>query len=145
MNWDIGPYISAAILGNTLIAAELPLYLGVKTVFSRRPVPDAAPYPMIVVSDDVTLDNVDGVNDFRPVIVRDIVVYGQNDTVAHYNQVQRIGYLIRDMFHRKKDSVSIPTWGVLQVVCRGPMSAPTDVLTTMGSVVPTTFILSARR
>jgi hypothetical protein len=118
-----------AILANQTIVNTLPVYLDAPTVFTRRPVPPDAPYPMIVISGDITKTDQDGIADMRPIITRDIVVYGNNDTADNYRDVEELAYIIYSLFHRERQSIPIDTslgWNVTQVTCQGPRSAPTE-------------------
>lgn len=133
--------LRTAIVGASSIIAELTAYQDSYPVFTRRTVPTDAPYPMIVVSSDVLLGEEDGINDERPVPVRDIAVYGQNDTPANYRKVETIAYALRTLFHRKPGIIIVPGWSVTQILARGPMPAPTDDDQTVGRVVELTIRL----
>ena len=68
----------------------------------------------------------DGIDDFRPIQTRDVTVYGQNDTAAHYRTVESLAYAIRNLFHSQRQSITVTGWGVIQINCQGPIPAPTD-------------------
>jgi hypothetical protein len=75
---DLSEAIRTALVGDPDIAALLPAYAGSLPVFTRRPVPADAPYPMLVVSADLVSSNEDGVYDQRPILVRDVAAYHSN-------------------------------------------------------------------
>lgn len=147
---DLAAPIRAALVGETDITDLLPAYLGSYPVFTRRPVPDDAPYPMIVVSPDIG-DTVtqqaggssgDGVRDFRPALERDVVVYGKNEPAQNYRDVETIARAVRALFHRARTSISVSGWAVVQVTATAPRAAPTDDEQTVGRVVTLTVQLA---
>ena len=142
MSANLGPPIRAALVGEAAITALLPAYLDGYPIFTQRPVPDNAEYPMIVVSPDVATSEQDGIADFRPVLERDVAVYGRNNTAANYAAVETIARLVHDLFHRQRNSIAVSGWGVVDVVARSPMPAPTDDEKTVGRVVPLTIRLA---
>lgn len=105
------------------------------TVYTRRPVPSGATYPMIVVSQDIANVDRDLVSTRIQYVVRDIIVYGQNDTAAHYREVEDLAYQVFDLFHRRPSMISVTGWHIVDVVARGPIAAPTDDNTTVARVV----------
>lgn len=138
---DLAASIRNAIIGQSAIVAQLSAYAGGYPVFTRRPVPDGAPYPMVVVSPDVTATDLDGINDYRPVQIRDVAVYGHNDLPASYRQVETIARAVRELFHRQQDSMTVSGWTVTQIVASGPRAAPVDDEKTVGRVVELTIHL----
>jgi hypothetical protein len=77
---DLTQPIRDGLLAEPLIASALPNYgSNGKTIFTRRPVPSDAPYPMIVISPDVTVTDQDGIDHEKSVVIRDIAVYGKNE------------------------------------------------------------------
>jgi hypothetical protein len=127
---------------DSLIAAALAIYSGAPAIFTRRPVPNDATYPMIVCAGDVTRSDQDLITDPLPVIIRDISVFGQNDTASHYRATEALGLLVRDLFHRKPANLVVPGWNVLDIVCQGPIVGPTDDDTTVHRLVTLTVRLS---
>lgn len=142
MTADLAAPIRTALLGDVSITAGLPAYAGGYPIFTRRPAPADAPYPMIMVSPDISVTDQDGINFLAPVSERDVVVYGQNDTAAHYRAVEALAFAVRALFHRKWRLLSVPGWKVVQVIARGPMPAPTDDDQTVGRLVALTISLS---
>lgn len=118
-----GP-LRTALIDSDPIATRLEQYEGEPAVFTRRPVPDGATYPLIVVSPDIAISDEDGLKSRRPVVLRDLVAYGEQPD--QYRVVEELGYLIRALFHRQKFSVIVPGYRVVDIVARGPQIAPTD-------------------
>ena len=142
---NLSEAIRAALIGETAITSRLATYAEAPAVFTRRPAPSEADYPLIMVSPDITITDEDGVNDQRPVIIRDIAVYGRNDTAARYRNVEVVGYAIRDLFHRQRHVIDAPDdWNVIDVRAQGPRPAPVDDDTTVGRLVELTVRLSRR-
>jgi len=139
---DLSQPIYAALIGDTTIAAALPTYAGAPTVFTARPVPKDATYPMILAAGDIAVTDQDFIDDPLPVLVRDISVFGQNDTPAHVRAVETLALRVRTMFHRQRASLSVPSWNVLDIVCRGPVVGATDDDTTVHRLVSLTIRLT---
>ena len=134
--------IREAIVADSGVVAEVASYKGSYAVFTRRPVPDDANYPMIVISPDVSSTNEDGVNDERPILVRDVVVYGRNDNALSYRTVETIAYAVRDLFHRQRKAITVDDWSVVDVRTSGPRQAPVDDEQTFGLLVELTVRLA---
>lgn len=142
---DLSGPVRAALMASSAITSQLAAYAGSYPIFTRRPAPTDAPYPLIMISPDIAVDEEDGVNDFRPVVERDVIVYGQNDTPAHYLVVESIAYAVRDLFHRQWQVINVAGWKVVEIRARGPMPAPTDDVQTVGRLVALTISLAAPR
>lgn len=141
---DLSVPLRDALIGNAAITSQLPAYKGSFPIFTRRPAPTDITYPIIMISPDVTIDDEDGINDFRPIQVRDVVVYGQNDTPAKYRVVEVLGYAIREMFHSTRLSIVVPSFTVTLITARGPMPAPTDDDQTVARIVSLTIRLARK-
>lgn len=139
---DLSIPLRTALVGHSPITALLPAYKGSFTVFTRRPAPSDATYPIIMVSPDISSTEEDGINDFRPIQERDITVYGKNDNAANYRTVEQIGYLIRELFHAQRRSITVSGWGVVAINARGPIPAPTDDDATVARMVSLTIQLA---
>lgn len=133
---DLAIPLRTAIVNNATIIALLPAYKGSFPVFTRRPAPENAPYPMILISTDVSANNEDGINDYRPIQERDVAVYGMNDTAVNYRNVETIARAVRTLFHRQRQAITVSGWHVVTITARGPFAAPTDDDKTVGRVVP---------
>lgn len=142
---NLSAAIRTALVEDTGIAAALANYQGTKPVFTRRPAPDDAPFPIIMVSGDIAVDDADGVDDDRPIVTRDVGVYGQNEPADAYVAVEELGWAVRRLFHRRKNVITVDDWHVIDVVARGPRIAPTDDEKTVGRVVSLTVRLARAR
>jgi hypothetical protein len=127
---------------NSPVASVLSVYEAAPAIFTRRPVPAKAKYPMIVCAGDVTRVDQDLLVDEMPRIIRDISIFGQNDTTAHYRAIESLGLMVRDLFHRKPASIIVPGWTVLDIIAQGPIVGPTDDDTTVHRLVTLTVRLS---
>jgi len=135
---DLQPPIRQYILNDVTISNLLPAYQGSKTVFTRRPVPPDASYPMIVISSLVS----DLENDFvscggRHISTYDIVVYSTNDDSTNYRTVEQIAYRLATIFHRiPRYALSMPSGSsLIQTTVLGPFPAPTDDTVKVARVV----------
>lgn len=137
---DLSPAIYAALTGNSGIASALAQYEGAAAIFTRRPVPSDAPFPMIICAGDVVYGDEDFLDAKMPMIVRDIAIYGQQP--ADYRTVENLGRMVRDLFHRNRSSLSVAGWSVVDIRCTGPIQAPTDDDQTCGRLVSLTIRLS---
>ena len=139
---DLSAPVFAALTGNTAIAVALPTYAGAKTVFTARPVPKDATYPMIVTAGDVVRTDQDFVDSPFVVVTRDISIFGQNDTPTHVRAVESLALMVRDLFHRERASLSVSGWQVVDIVCKGPIVGPVDDDTSVHRLVSMTVRLS---
>src|ERR1700754_3686021 len=139
MSLDLGPALRTAMVSDVNIFTNLGQWNGNPSVFTRRPVPGDANYPMIVVNPDVFLTDEDFINAKNPIVSKDIAVYGQQSTNPQQDQyrvVEDLGYSVRELFHRNKHSITPPTgYSVLDIVATGPIAAPTDDEKFVGRVV----------
>ena len=126
MSVDLAVPLRSAIVANSAITAKLTAYGGSFPVFTRRPLPADVPKLVIIVSPDIAQSNTDGLSDQRPVFTRDISIYGKNDSPQDYRDVEMLAYLIHDLFHRKRNAISVVGWGVSFITAVGPIVAPTD-------------------
>lgn len=138
---DLAPAIREAILHCQDITQLLSTWNSVPSVHTRVPVPDTATYPLIVIPADVTFNDMDGLTSFRSVIVRDVMVYGEQPT--QYRSVERVGYLLRELFHRKRLSLVSDDFRVVSIEAVGPRPAPTSDANLVGRVVTLTVQVQA--
>lgn len=139
---DVASAIRGALVDDATISAALPAYKGSEPVFTRRPVDPDSPRPMIIVSPDIAIGNEDMPAQKVPVVVRDVAIYGHNNTAAEYRAVETIAYRVRDLFHRNKSSLTVSGWKVIDVRADGPFAAPTDDLDEVARIVTLTIRLS---
>jgi hypothetical protein len=112
--------LRAAIVGNSAIMSNMPSYANGDAVFTRRPTPIGAPYPLIVIGPNFSDVDVGGLNDQRLKLKRDIVVYATNDTADRYRLTETIAAAIRNLFHRNPFAIKVPGWKVVNIWARGP-------------------------
>lgn len=127
------------ILADPAITALLSPYNGSFAVFTRRPVPEDAKFPMIVISTDVTVNNEDGISYHGPVAVRDIMVYGLNENATQYRDIETLGYALRELFHRTTTPIPVDGYHVIDVQASGPRIAPADNDNEIGRMVELTI------
>ena len=137
MSLDMGPAIRTAILADASITALISTYLGAPAVFTRRPVPTGTTYPLITIGEDVSVTDVDALVSVRPVMIRDVFVYGNKPT--QQRDVDEVAYLLRELFHRKKDSLTNADYDIIQVQVYGPRAAPTSDDEIIGRLVSLTI------
>lgn len=145
MSLDLSAPVRAAIVAASAITSTLPAYLGSYPVFTRVPVPDDAPYPMVVVAAQFPGGDEDGVSDQRPIIVRDVMVYGTNGRAAtsdQYRAVETIAHALRELFHRQRGAITVAGWSVTEIVAATPQPAPVDDEQTVGRRVEVTVRLA---
>ncbi|QIG67374.1 hypothetical protein EVB39_045 [Rhizobium phage RHph_TM3_3_9] len=127
---DLAPSIRAAILAESDITNYLSQWNGAPAVFTRRPVPEDAQFPMIVISPDIAHDDFDGLKARRDVITRDVIIYGRVAAAGsaddHTRRVDAIGYLLREIFHRQPHVLVNADFRVVSINVTGPLAAPTD-------------------
>lgn len=139
MSVNVAAPLRAALINAAAIGGVLDQYKGEPAVFTRRPVPADAPELMILINPDSALGDWDAVNTIRPLVVRDIAVYGnQPDS---YRTVEQIGYAMRELFHRNKWAISVPGYSVVDLVASGPIPGPVDDDKTVARVVTLTIKL----
>lgn len=139
MSLDLSEPLRTAIIGEIAITGSLAVFANAPAVFTRRPVPSEATFPMICVSPDIMISDADGLSSLRPVVTRDVTVYGQQDSA--YRLVEDVGYLLRELFHRRKQSISVVGYHVVDIVASGPRPAPVDDDKLVGRVVTLTVRL----
>lgn len=131
--------IRLALLDAAPISSALTLWEGEPAIFTRRPVPQDALYPFVVISPDVTISDEDALVARRPIVVRDIVVYGEQPD--QYRLVEDTAYRVRALFHRQRFSVIVAGYSVVEIVAKGPMPSPADDLQHIGRMVSLRFRL----
>lgn len=145
MSLDLGPALRTALIGNLAIAARLAQWRAEPCVFAYRPVPADAPMPLAIINPNSALTDADGLMSDRPVLARDIAVYGRRGTPGESSDqsaaVDEIAYLIRQLFHRQKFSVTVAGFSVIDIIASGPIPAPADDDGEIGRLVALTIRL----
>lgn len=125
MTEPISKAIRASLLSVPQIADKLATYKDAPGIFTRRPVPSDAEYPMIVAASfNAGATNEDGLISRRPVIVRDVLFYGRQPD--DYRVIDEIALIAAKHFHRKRFSLSIDGYQVIDIVADDPRVAPVD-------------------
>ena len=134
---DLQPAIRSVILNDVNIIGSFPAYQGSKPIFTRRPVPTDAPYPMIMISQPIANPQNDFVDCDRRTFTYDIAVYGLNDNSTNYRFVETTANKIAKKFHRLKPyEISLPVGSsLIQSSTIGPLSAVVDDQNKVGRVV----------
>lgn len=139
MSLDLSEPLRSAVIGNISITGRIAIFADSYAVFTRRPVPEGASYPMVCISPDVGLSDADYLVERNPIVRRDISAYGQQDQA--YRDVEAIGYELREMFHRRKSSIIVDGYHVVDIVASGPIPAPVDDEKLVGRMVSLTISL----
>jgi hypothetical protein len=104
---DVTQAIYDVLLASSNITSLLPAYRNSFPIFTRRPIPADSPYPCIVISQDITLTDEDGINDYRPRILRDVVAYNLNDTPARTRAIHTLGFALWYVFSRPDVNLAV--------------------------------------
>lgn len=127
---DLGPAFREAILGESAIADELATFNGEPAFFTRRPVPEEADYPMGLVNPPAAITDEDGLRSDRPVWMGDVLFYGLKGAPGSAEDqtrtVDRLGYRVRNLFHRNRFALSVGGFHVIDIRASGPVPAPVD-------------------
>src|SRR6478609_2652960 len=135
---DLQPAIREYLLSDSDFSSKLSNYLNSKALFTRRPVPTDAEYPMSIISPIVS----DLQNDFvtcggRRILTYDIVVYSDNDNAASYRNVEAAAFRLANILHRMPNySLNLPaSASLIQTTAIGPLPGPTDDIVKVARVV----------
>ena len=132
--------IRTFLLGESDITEKLGTWENEPAIHTRRPVPQETGAPFIIVaSDNAGAANQDGLMSDRPVLIRDIAVYGPQPEA--YRDVEAVAELIADRMHRNRFAFVVPGWHIMDVVAARPISAPTDTDKQVGRLVSLTIRL----
>jgi hypothetical protein len=137
---DLGPALREALLNEPSIATNLSVYAHEPAVFTRRPVPSEAVYPLIICNDPTAITDEDGLRSDRPVWgPGDIAIYGRKAAPGSPEDqtrlVQQIGLRARRLFHRQKWALQVEGFHVIDIRASGPVPAPVDDDKTVGRIV----------
>lgn len=136
-----------ALINDAGIVALLGSWNGEASVFTRRPTPEGATYPLLLVNPDTSISDQDWITAQKPIVRRDIAIYGQHGTPGsptdQLRAVDSLGYLIRALFHDQRFSISVAGHHVVEIRASGPMAAPTDDAKLVGRIVSLAIHLQA--
>lgn len=146
---DLKPAIRDSLMDNPDITSALAQWNSEPAIFARRPVPKDAPDPMILIEDAYAIGDADGLTSDRPIWQGDLKVYGRKGEPGsaedQTRQVELVGFMIRDHFHRQRFSVRPDGFSVIDVRAGGPSVAPTDDDQTVGRMIALTVRLRRQR
>lgn len=140
---NLKPNIRAFLVSDSAITSKITTYKGQPAIFTRRPVPEDAQYPFIVISSQIPSGRSDLVDAVRGNYVHDVIVYAQNNDNTTYNTCEQIAFLLSQKFLRLQSTdMSIPSgYQIIDAVGIGPFDAPTDGDTTVAKGVSVSFRL----
>jgi hypothetical protein len=121
---DLSQPLYAALTGVSDGIDGLATYHGSPAVFTRRPVPIDCGFPLIITAGYVTYSDQDFIADEMADLVRDIGIFGNKPD--HYRLVEQIAFDVRDLFHRNRESLTVPGWHVVDIRCKGPVEINDD-------------------
>lgn len=136
------PALRALILDESDITDALAQFNSEAAVFTRRPIPEGASYPLIIVGPVVGRTQQDGISDYRPTVLIDAIAYGHQPD--QYRTVEMLGELLYELFHRQERSLEVDGYGTTLITCDGPVPAPTDDDQVVARRVSLTIQLAAR-
>lgn len=134
---DLQPTIRSRIIQDAEIISLVSVYKDSFGVFTRKPVPEDAIYPMIVISPIVTDREEDWITCQKRTLTYDIVVYGNNDDAVKYRNVEKIASRLTTIFHRMpRFSLTMPEGSsFIKSTASAPMPAPVDDNQKTGRIV----------
>jgi len=142
MSLDLHEAYRDALQERTAIASLLSEWKGEPAVFTRRPAPDDAQFPMAFVSFPDQVTDMDGLTAKRPIVRSQIAFYGnkgapgsaQDDT----RDVEAMAVEARTLFHRNRFAISPSGFTVVDIQVQGPMTAPVDDDSRVGRLIVVT-------
>lgn len=139
---NLQPSIRSFLLTDSTFSNYLTDYNGSKALFTRRPVPDDAEYPLAIISPAITYresDFVSGQKHFY--LTHDLLIFDTNDSSSNYRNVENAAFRARKILHRfDVTTFSHPTgYKVLLCLADYPISGATDDLIKVSRVVQLQF------
>lgn len=124
---DLSAPIRTAIIDDTTISGLLSQWNGEPAVFTRRPVPSSAPYPMCAISPNITETDEDWLVTRKPVIQRDVIFYAVADPLGAGVRLAMLAmYRARTLFHENRFAITVPGFHVINVSVQAPINGPVD-------------------
>lgn len=144
---ELLPALRNAVMACPEATAELSQWAGEPAVFTRRPVPQGAVDPMVLINPPASVTDMDGLTSDRPIYTHDIAVYGvkgaPGSSEDQTRAVERTATALRRHFHRNRFSVQPEGFSVIDVRVSGPVPAPVDDDATVGRLI--TVVVRLRR
>ena len=111
----------ATMAGDAALTDLLGAFQGQPSIFTKRPVPDAA-RPIVLAATVVADVDEDFLVAQGRQITRDVAVYG--NAQADFDRVAAAAERVRALFHRR--AVEVAGYHCLPIVASGPIDAPAD-------------------
>lgn len=136
------PSIRSFLLNDSTFSGYLTDYKGSKSLFTRRPVPEDATYPLAVVSPIITYresDFVTGKQHFY--ITHDLLIFDTNESSSNYRSVEEAAFRARKVLHRLNPTTFTMPAGYRLLSCLAdfPIPGPTDDLIKVSRIIQLTF------
>lgn len=119
---DLSVAFYSALSADATVTGYLATYQSYPCIFTKVPVPSAAPYPMLVVMPPASVQDFDFLTTKNLMVNQDLIVYGEQD--SDYRNVETLAWYLRTLFARNKNAVTITGWNVLAIQMEGPVPAP---------------------
>lgn len=121
MELDVLNPILDTIQSNTSITNDIADWKDTKSIHTRIPIPSKAPYPLITIGPVVSKTDIDGINDFRPVVIVDIAAFGEQE--REFRLINLVAEKIHQLFHRQKSALIVDGYSVIEIIATGPIPA----------------------
>ena len=143
---DLAAPLRTAILASATLTDPLSAYENEPAVFTRRPIPGDATYPLIWISPNAAAGAQNFLNSRKPTVIRDIGVSGEQGAPGHpddqYRTVEKLAFELWDYFDDKKDVITVPGFNVIRLTAAAPIVGPTDDDRHLTRIVSLTIRLS---
>jgi hypothetical protein len=138
---DLQPSIRSFLLADATFSNYLSAYNGSKALFTRRPVPTDALYPLGVISPIITYREQDFIGKKHFTIAHDVLIFDTNESATNYRNVEAAAFRVRQVMHRlHPTSFTMPSgYNLVQCLANEPIPGPTDDLIKVSRVVMLTF------
>lgn len=126
---DLQPTIRTFLLNDVTISSKLSDYSGSKALFTRRPVPQDASYPVGIISpiiSDIETDYISCAE--RRALQYNVIFYSNNDTSSSYRDVESLAFRAANLLHRADRFAFVMPQNstLIQTTASSPFPAPTD-------------------
>lgn len=142
MSLNLKPALRTAVMGVSDCVSRLAQWKGEPAVFTRRPVPDDAELPLVIISKPTSVTDQDGLSSDRPVVTHQLAVYGRKGAAGSADDdtrdVEEAAFALRQHFHSNRFSLVPTGYDVIDVRVSGPVDAPVDDDNMVGAVISVT-------